>query len=114
MGDSLSIIVPVPNAEDSLRGNVIRLLDMLPELTSRFEIVIVDENSSDQTEEVAHDLAREFPQVRIVRDAGKQGANASIEHGLSQSDNDVVFVREASSAVRESVLTGRLRVAGAL
>src|SRR5262245_9784912 len=37
LNDSLSIIVPVRNAEATLAGHIGRLLDLLPDLTDRFE-----------------------------------------------------------------------------
>lgn len=95
LAESLSIIVPVHNAEMRLRGNILRLLDMLPDLTSQFEILIVDDASTDQTVEVAYDLARQFPQVRTV--LGQDTATA-IERGLTETRADVVFVQESSSS----------------
>ena len=49
MNDSLSIIVPVRNAEAALAVQIGKLLEVLPDLTSRFEIVVVDDGSTDQT-----------------------------------------------------------------
>ena len=52
MSESLSVIVPVHNAQNDLAGQVADLLEVLPELTCDFEVLIVDDHSTDSTEEV--------------------------------------------------------------
>ncbi len=53
---TLSLIIPVRNAEQSLAQDVARILDVLPELTKNFEVLIVDQDSTDHTREIAEDL----------------------------------------------------------
>ncbi|MGC4006453.1 MAG: glycosyltransferase [Pirellulales bacterium] len=66
MKPSLSLILPVHNAQRTLAADIGRLLDVLPDLARKFEILVVDRGSSDQTLEVAQDLAMEFPQIRVA------------------------------------------------
>ena len=50
---SLSVVVPVHNAERNLTQRIGRLLEVLPDLVAKFEVLIVDDGSADQTMEVA-------------------------------------------------------------
>lgn len=97
---SLSIVLPVHNAENTLIRTVHRLLELAPDITPRFEILIVDDASTDQTEEIAHELALEYPQIRITRHHTQQGQAAAVQTALTQSTGDVVFVQEEEAEIR--------------
>jgi glycosyltransferase involved in cell wall biosynthesis len=64
---SLSVLLPVHNVQSSLTRSVHEILDVLAELTGRFELVIVDEGSTDGTWDVARELAQLYPQIRLLR-----------------------------------------------
>jgi polyisoprenyl-phosphate glycosyltransferase len=92
--DSLSIIVPVRNAEATLTQQVEHLLEVLPDLTSRFEIVVVDDGSEDHTVELARDLACEYPQLRLIRHNQQRGMPTAIKTGLQWAQGQTVLVQE--------------------
>jgi glycosyltransferase involved in cell wall biosynthesis len=46
---------------------VVGLLEVLPDLAAGFELLLVDNGSTDATMDIAKELAERFPQVRIVR-----------------------------------------------
>jgi len=89
---SLSVLLPVYNAEDRLGNHVGRILDVLPELTRRFEVVIIDDGSLDETAEAAYKLARCYPQVNVVRHPFRLGLTEAIQSGLDSSGGEIVFV----------------------
>lgn len=99
MDPSLSIILPVYNAEDSLPQQVHRLLEILPDLVGTFEVLIVDHASTDHTQDVALDLAREFPQVRVTRSTTRQSTSGVVPMVLGQTTGDVIFVQDGNAAV---------------
>lgn len=99
MNDSLSIVVPVSNAESGLARQIHRLLDILPDLTSRFEVVIIDDASVDHTVDVARELAAEYPQVRLIRHRQPLGTEAAVRTGLQWASGRTVFVQEDSAAL---------------
>ena len=77
---SLTIVLPVHNAESRLRKNVRELLELASELTARFGVLIIDDGSTDATYEVAEELASYFPQVTIRRNRQCLGLGASLEY----------------------------------
>ena len=89
---SVSLLFPVHNAQRTLARNVSGVLDILPDLTDRFEVLIVDDGSTDGTDEVAEDLARQYPQVNVVRHDRPRGLAESINTALAHSQGEIVFV----------------------
>jgi len=91
---SLSVLLPVQNAESSLARTVGRMLDVTAELTDRFELIIVDDGSTDATSEVADELARRYPQVKLARHSVPRGSGEAIRTGLRLSHGQVIIHRD--------------------
>ena len=88
---SLSALIAVRNAQSTLRAAAFEMLDVMPELTSRFELVIIDDCSTDATIEVADELAAVYPQLFAVRHSIPLGHAAAIRTGIDRSLGEVIF-----------------------
>ena len=99
MDQSLSVILHVHNAETTLARQIHELLEVLPDLTSRFEVLIVNDGSTDHTEEIAYDLAREFPQLQVARHACRRGPAGAVETGLEHTSGDILLVPEGQASL---------------
>lgn len=100
MERSLTVLLPVQNAQAGLSAAVHGLLDVLPELTERFEVLIVDDGATEAASETAYDLAKDFPQVHVVRQGSGSGREVAVRLGLQQSNGDVVVLGEPDCATR--------------
>jgi len=80
------------------------MLDILPDVASEFEVLVVDDGSTDQTEEVARDLAIEFPQVRVARHATRLGGEEVIRTGYERTRGKVVIVQQENTAFGQADL----------
>jgi cellulose synthase/poly-beta-1,6-N-acetylglucosamine synthase-like glycosyltransferase len=100
VNQSLSIVLPVHNAEQSLAHDVHLLLDLLPDLTNQFEILIVDDGSDDHSDEIAHELALEYPQVRVMRHHTRQGQAATMQAAVTKTTGEIVLVQEEGTEIR--------------
>jgi glycosyltransferase involved in cell wall biosynthesis len=89
---SLSLILPVHNGDRHLATRVSELLDLLTDHPDRFEILIVDDGSDDQTIDVASGLARAYPQVRLLRLGARGGWPLAARLAMDRSAGDVVLV----------------------
>ena len=99
MERSLTVLLPVENAQATLGRNVRRLLDVLPELTDCFEILIIDDASSDATFEVADELSTQYPQIRTVRNTAPSGRMRSIQLGIRRSRGEFLLLIDEDSSL---------------
>jgi glycosyltransferase involved in cell wall biosynthesis len=97
---SLSVLMPVKNAQATLSSNVHDILDLATDSIERFEVLIIDDGSTDATSEVAHELTSSYPQVRLIRHGTPQGEEAAIRTGLKRSQGDVVVMRDEDGGFR--------------
>lgn len=94
MKRSLTVLLPVHNAQSTLAATVQEILEVVSELTERFELMIVDDGSADATSEVADELTRYYPQVHAVRHGERLGREAAVRAGLRHSSGEIIFVRD--------------------
>ena len=94
MQRSLSVLLPVNNAQTTLTATVDDLLDVLADSIERFELLIIDDGSTDATSEVAQELTRHYPQVRVISHGASMGREAALQTGLKRSQGEVVVVRD--------------------
>jgi glycosyltransferase involved in cell wall biosynthesis len=97
--DSLSVVLPVHNDAANLTRRVGELLEFLPELTVPFEIVIVDNGSTDRTDETAHELALQYPQLRVCRHPKRQTNEELASQSLNETVSDFVITVAENGAV---------------
>ncbi|MDZ4821157.1 MAG: glycosyltransferase [Planctomycetota bacterium] len=112
MNRSLSVLLPVHNAQATLESDVTGILDIVPELSSQFELWIVDDASHDGTWEVANELSRRYPQVKAVRQPARRGAAVAIQAAIKRTDADAVVVHDGQSAVDPDEIVRLLRSEG--
>lgn len=96
--------MPVYNAQSWLIEQVITFLEILPDFTPQFDLMIVDDGSTDQTTEIAQDLARCYPQVHVTRHPMRHGQSAAVELGLRNTSGEIVIIQDQRSPVSPSQL----------
>jgi hypothetical protein len=82
---SLSVLVPALNEEPHLAATVSGLVRVLERTVADFEVVIVDDGSSDGTPVVAEHLARSDPRVRMLQNERNMGLGFSYLRGVREA-----------------------------
>jgi len=91
----LSVVIPCANEQEVLRETNHRLLGVLESLPLDFEIVYVDDGSTDSTAEVLRGLQAYDDRVLVVQLSRNFGHQIAITAGLEHSSGDAIVVIDA-------------------
>ena len=69
------------------------------------EIIVVDDDSPDGTWKIAQELARQHPNVRVVRRMGRRGLSSAVIEGFLTAKGDVLAVADADGQHDLSLLS---------
>jgi glycosyltransferase involved in cell wall biosynthesis len=108
---AFSLIIPALNESQ-------RLPSFLPSVRGHlsdryggsYEVIVVDDGSTDDTADVLRELARDWPQLKPISHAHNQGKGAAVKTGMLAARGDVLLFADADGAtpIREE---RRLRLA---
>jgi hypothetical protein len=90
----VSIVLPVYNEAALLREHTLLLLDYLRALQNRFrfDVIIVNDGSRDESGAIAHQLAREHDVIRVFEHPRNFGLGQALKTGFARCQGDYVIV----------------------
>lgn len=91
---SLSLFFPAYNEEANIALAIQQALQILPQVTDTYEIIVVNDGSTDQTKEEALKIAKKHPQVRVVSQRNK-GYGGALKRGFKESRYDWIFFTDS-------------------
>lgn len=114
MPESISVFFPAYNDEASIAGLVYEALALLPTLTDDFEVIVVNDGSTDGTARVLDELARADSHVRVVHHEVNRGYGAALRTGFASAAKELVFYTDGDGQydVRELLLLRPLLAEG--
>jgi dolichol-phosphate mannosyltransferase len=97
---ALSVVAPAHNEQDNVRPLVGEIAAALDDLDLSYEIIIVDDGSTDRTRQVLVDLLGEYPQLRVIgmtrTPPGRgNGQSAAFHAGFREARGDLIAVLDA-------------------
>ena len=91
----ISLVIPVYNEEESLPGLAGEIRSALEPLGLPYEVLYVDDGSTDGSPQVLLGLAREDPRTRIVRQRRNSGQSAALDAGFRLARGAVIITLDA-------------------
>jgi len=88
---SLTVFFPCYNEEPNVENTTLAALKALPKFSDDFEIIIVNDGSTDRTAELADRLAAEHPAVRAVHNNPNLGYGGALQRGFREATKPWVF-----------------------
>ena len=89
---SLSVFFPAYNDGESISKLVKRTFQILPQLTSDYEVIVVNDGSRDNTASILEGLASNYaPHLRVITHETNRGYGAALRSGFAACTKDAVF-----------------------
>ncbi len=93
-GPSLSVVIPVFNEAASLLGLFEEVTDALLGIDAPYEILFVDDGSTDATPRVLQELAAKDPAVKLIAFRRNFGQTAAMMAGIDHAQGDVIVMMD--------------------
>jgi len=88
---SISVFFPCYNEQDNVARTVEEALAVLKKLDADFEVIIVDDGSSDATGQIADQIASRNDRVKAVHHPTNLGYGAALKSGFNAVTKELVF-----------------------
>ena len=98
----VSIIMPAYNAERYIREAVD---SVIVQTHKNWELIIIDDRSSDNTADIAFEYHRLDPRIRLIKNEDNLGAAGSRNRGLDEASGDFVALLDADDVWLEDKLS---------
>jgi glycosyltransferase involved in cell wall biosynthesis len=91
----ISVVVPVYNEEKNLPILILQLAEVLNRLRKAYEMVFVDDGSTDGSRKILKEMTLEYPQIRILGFKKNCGETAAGAAGIKESRGEIVITIDA-------------------
>ena len=91
----ISVIVPLLNEEKNVEVLYQELIDQLRELGQEFEIILVDDGSTDRTFEILSKIQKDDSRVKVISFRKNFGQTAALSAGFDHARGDIIVTLDA-------------------
>ena len=100
----ISVVIPLYNEGSHIKELLVDLKTALQEIGRRFEVVLVDDGSSDDTWVAIKDEARMWPDLRAIRLSRNFGKELALCAGLERARGNAIIVMDGDGHHPPSLL----------
>lgn len=103
---SISVFFPCYNEKDNIAGLVEKATNVLSGLADDFEIILVDDGSTDGTAELIDSLALESEKIKAIHHKANAGYGAALQTGFRAATKQLVFYTDGDGQFDIAELAG--------
>jgi glycosyltransferase involved in cell wall biosynthesis len=93
----ISVFFPCYNEGNNIGKLLTNSLKFLPTISYEYEVIVVDDGSSDSTLKIAQKFSRENPHVKTVHHENNKGYGAALRSGFEKCSNDYIFFTDGDN-----------------
>lgn len=93
----LSIFFPCYNDKGAITSAILEAKKTAEKLTDNFEIIVVDDYSTDGSQELLLELKNSVPELRLIFHHRKQGYGSAVKSGFAAAQKDLVCYTDGDS-----------------
>jgi dolichyl-phosphate beta-glucosyltransferase len=93
--ESISVIIPAYNEEQRIVPTVSRISEYLKDNWRDYEIMVVDDGSTDGTARAVEELSGGLPNVSLLRSERNRGKGSAVKNGVLSSRGDLLLISDA-------------------
>ncbi len=93
----LSVFFPAYNDSGTIASLVIGARQTAASLTRDFEVIVVNDGSGDATANIVDELARTYPEVKVVHHPRNRGYGAALRSGFAAATRELVFYTDGDA-----------------
>ncbi|HEV8191172.1 MAG TPA: glycosyltransferase family 2 protein [Ktedonobacterales bacterium] len=110
----LSVVLPAHNEEAVIAETVRQCVETLAILAPEYEIIVVDDGSTDRTGDIAEELAASNPHIHLVHNLPQRGYGGALIAGFQVASKSLVFFMDSDGQfdIRDIALLLPLREQG--
>lgn len=97
MAPGLSIFFPAYNDSGTIASLVIAARATAQKLTQDFEVIVVNDGSADHTAEIVDELARTYPEVRVIHHPKNRGYGGALRSGFAGATKEFIFYTDGDA-----------------
>ena len=106
---SISLVIPMFNEEANIDHAIAYAVDALAEHAAEYEIIIVDDASTDLSPEMVRRAASGNPRIRLIRHEFNQKLGASLRTGFAAARYELILYMDADLPFDPDVLSRAIR-----
>lgn len=106
---SISAVFPAYNDGGTIASMVAAAWIALNQVTDDYEIIVVNDGSSDYTATMLNEISVRYPELRVITHPSNQGYGAALRTGFSAASKDWVFYTDGDSQYNPLELVNLVR-----
>src|SRR5450432_1227524 len=91
----LSLVIPAYNEQENIPTLLARVNAALAQLNRPFEVILIDDGSSDDTPRLLEENMKKFPWLRVLRMQKNSGQSAAFEAGFAAARGEIIATIDA-------------------
>jgi glycosyltransferase involved in cell wall biosynthesis len=93
----LTVFFPAYNDSGTIASLVITAIQAASKLTPDYEVIVVNDGSTDATAQILDELARVYPRVRIVTHPVNRGYGGALRSGFASASKELIFYTDGDA-----------------